>query len=79
MEHPFVGKLDHLSIEELQAKLTELYKKLGFVTRSGNAQLCTQIRMAIESVQAAYQKKLDELIPKADDGDNDPFTVIDVS
>jgi nitric oxide reductase large subunit len=80
MEHPFVGKLDHLTVEELQTKLSELYKKLGFVARSGNANLSTQLRMAIESVQAAYQKKLDEMIPKANDTDDkDPFTLIDIS
>lgn len=79
MEHPFVGKLDNLSLDELQAKISELYKKLSFVARSGNAHLATQIRMAIESVQAAHQKKLDEMIPKNPDDDKDPFTLIDIS
>jgi hypothetical protein len=58
MEHPLIPNLDELSADELSAKLSELNKKLGIAYRSGNAHLCNQIRMAIESYQSKYQEKL---------------------
>jgi len=78
MDHPFIPKLDHLSLDELQAKLSELYKKLGFASRSGNVMLCNQIRMAIETYQNAHSKKLNEMLPKSGD-DEDHSTLIDIS
>jgi hypothetical protein len=36
----------------------ELQKKLGIAQRNGNAHLCNQIRMAIESYQNKYNEKL---------------------
>lgn len=78
MEHPFIPKLDNLSLDELQSKLSELYKKLGFATRSGNVLLCNQIRMAIETYQNAHQAKLNEMMPKPGD-DDDHTTLIDIS
>ena len=58
MEHPLIGDLNKLSSEELNSKISELYKKLGIATRSGNAHLCNQLRMAIESYSNKYQEKL---------------------
>lgn len=58
MEHPFINNLDELSIEELSSKISELNKKLGIAMRTGNGNLCDQIRMAIESYQTKYQSKL---------------------
>ena len=78
MEHPFVSSLSQLSLEELQLKLTELYKKLAFASRSGNVTLCNQLRMAIESYQAAHRLKVEETIPKPGD-DDDHSTLIDIS
>jgi DNA-binding PucR family transcriptional regulator len=57
MEHPLISNLDSLTVEELQEKINELNKKLGIAYRTGNAQLCNQIRMALESYQAKYQAK----------------------
>ena len=80
MEHPFIPSLSNLSLDEIQAKMSELYKKLAFATRTGNGLLANQIRMAIESYQTAYNRKMDEMIPKPDaNDDNDPFTLIDIS
>lgn len=78
MEHPFIPKLDNLSLDELQAKMSELYKKLGFAARTGNVMLCNQIRMAIESYQNAHRVKLNEMLPKPGD-DEDHSTLIDIS
>ena len=58
MEHPLVGKLDEFTADELLTKITELNKKLTIAMRMGNAYLCDQLRMAIESHQVKYQEKL---------------------
>ena len=58
MEHPLIDSLDALTIEELGTKMGELQKKLGIAQRNGNAHLCNQIRMAIESYQNKYNEKL---------------------
>lgn len=58
MEHPLIPNLDNLTAEQLSDKISELHKKLGIAYRTGNAQLCNQIRMAIESYQVKYQEKL---------------------
>ena len=58
MEHPLISNLNDLSPEQLQEKITELYKKLGIAARSGNGYMCDQIRMAIESYQTKYQEKI---------------------
>ena len=65
MEHPLIGNLDDLTADELSSKITELYGKLNIATRSGNAHLCNQIRMALESYQNKYQAILAEQQRKA--------------
>jgi hypothetical protein len=73
MEHPLIGKLDDLSAEELLNRITELNKKLTIAMRMGNAYLCDQIRMAIESHQVKYQEKI------RTNPDNNFNDVIDIS
>lgn len=58
MEHPLIGNLDNLSLDELQEKITELNKKLSIAHRMGNAYVCDQIRMAIDSYRSKYQEKV---------------------
>lgn len=58
MEHPLIPNLDNLSAEELLDKITELNQKLSIALRGGNAYLCNQLRMAIESYQTKYNEKL---------------------
>ena len=65
MEHPLIGNLGDLTADELSSKITELYGKLNIATRSGNAHLCNQIRMALESYQNKYQAILAEQQRKA--------------
>lgn len=60
MEHPLIGDVSQLSLEELNNKVTDLYKKLAIAQRSGNAYLCNQIRMALETYNNQYQAKLRE-------------------
>jgi hypothetical protein len=61
MEHPLIGDLDNLSTDELGAKVSELHKKLNIASRTGNAHLCNQIRMALENYQNKYNEKMQEL------------------
>ena len=65
MEHPLIGSLDELTVDELSTKINELHNKLAIATRSGNGHLCSQIRMAIESYKSKYQQRVDEQYRKA--------------
>ena len=65
MEHPLILNLNDLTEEQLLEKITELQKKLSIAYRTGNADLCNQIRMAIESFQSKYQDKI-----RRDDNNN---------
>lgn len=58
MEHPLVGNLDELTADQLTTQINDLSRKLGIANRTGNAHLCNQIRMALESYQNKYQEKL---------------------
>jgi hypothetical protein len=58
MEHPLIGNLDELSTDQLTAQISDLSRKLGIASRTGNAHLCNQIRMALESYQTKYQEKI---------------------
>lgn len=60
MEHPLIGNLEDLTADELSSKITDLYSKLNFATRTGNGNLCNQIRMAIESYQSRYHALLEQ-------------------
>jgi len=73
MEHPLISSLDSLTADQLQEKITELNKKLGIAYRTGNAYLCDQLRMALESYQNKYQEKIRQ------GPDNNFNDVIDIS
>jgi hypothetical protein len=70
MEHPLLPSLDHMTVEELGSKISELNKKLSIAHRMGNAYLCNQIRMAIESHQVKYREKTQAMFNKNKPGDN---------
>jgi hypothetical protein len=70
MEHPLIGPLDELTLEELGARINELGKKLSIAARSGNGHLCNQIRMAMENYQNMYQTRLQESYKKAQGDSN---------
>jgi hypothetical protein len=76
MEHPLVGNLDDLSVDQLTAQISDLSRKLGIASRSGNAHLCNQIRMALESYQNKYQQKLQaDYTKKLSDAKIDPTKI----
>ena len=66
MEHPLIGNLNDLTLDELSAKVADLNSKLSMAMRTGNGHLCNQIRMAIESHNVKYQQKLQESYKKSD-------------
>jgi hypothetical protein len=70
MEHPLIGSLDELTLEELGTKINELGKKLSIAARTGNGHLCNQIRMAMENYQNMYQTRLQESYKKAQGDSN---------
>jgi hypothetical protein len=73
MEHPLIGSLDEFTAEQLLDKITELNRKLNIAMRMGNAYLCNQLRMAIESHQVKYQEKI------RGNPDNNFNDIIDIS
>jgi hypothetical protein len=73
MEHPLIGNLNEYTSEQLLEKISELNRKLGIAHNMGNAHLCNQIRMAIQSHQTKYQEKIRR------DPDNNFDSVIDIS
>lgn len=79
MEHPLVQSLDHLSVDELTTRISELTKKLGIAARAGNGHLCDQIRMALESHQNKYQEKLQAQYNKANTDIDNLSNKIDIS
>ena len=79
MEHPLIGSLDDMTLEQLGAKVSELNKKLVIAQRMGNGHLCDQLRMALSSYQVKHQEKLAELW-KPKSGDAPDFeSKIDIS
>ena len=66
MEHPLIGDLSKLTLDELGEKIADLNRKLSMAMRTGNGHLCNQIRMAIESHNVKYQEKLQESDKKSD-------------
>ena len=82
MEHPLIGSVDSLTIDELGSKISELNKKMGIALRMGNTELTRQIRMAIETYQTKYTEKSAALFNKHNDknGNGPDFDqIIDIS
>ena len=81
MEHPLIGSLDSLTIDELGTKISELNKKLGIAMRMGNHDLCNQIRMALENHQNKLNEKSRALFDaKTNNGKGPNFDeIIDIS
>jgi len=67
MEHPLVGQLKDLSLEEIQTKLQEISKRLSFAYRTGNDSLAYQLQMVQHSYTEEYNRKMRAMMPKDDD------------
>lgn len=68
MQHPFITDLGDKSMEDLQTIINDLTKKLNFAHRSLNGPMINQLRMAIESYQSEYNKRIDEAYKKQNIG-----------
>jgi hypothetical protein len=79
MEHPLITGVGDLTVEQLQAKISELNKKLSFAMRTGNAQLVYQLRMAIETFTVSYNSKLQEMYQQQNKNGPDFSDKIDIS
>jgi hypothetical protein len=73
MEHPLIGDINNLTIDELSAKVSELSNKLNIAIGMGNAHLCNQIRMALETFRNKYQDKLQESYKKQEEASHINF------
>jgi hypothetical protein len=64
MQHPFINDLSHLSIEDLQDKITDLTSKLTFSSRMNNHTMNHQLMMILDSYRTEYNKRMDLLYKK---------------
>lgn len=64
MQHPFITDLSDKSLEDISKTVSDLNQKLNFAYRSQNGALINQLRMAIESYNAEYKKRIDEMYKK---------------
>jgi hypothetical protein len=78
MEHPLIGDLDDLTIEQLYTKITDLNKKLSWASRH-NRYLASQIQMALESYQNKYREKQQKIWEAARQHGTDYSDRIDIS
>ena len=79
MEHPLINDINDLTVEQLQSRISDLNRKLGVATRSGNAYLSTQIRMALETFNNKYQEKMKEQWDRQSRSGTDFSDKIDIS
>lgn len=63
MEHPLINNVNDLTEAQLTDKINELSNKYMIAQRSGNAHLCNQISMALET----YRNKRQEIYRRAKD------------
>ena len=75
MEHPLIGSLDDLTIDELGLKINELNKKLMIAQKMGNGHMCNQIRMALENYNSKYREKLEETYKKSQHNFDDKINI----
>ena len=61
MEHPLVGDLSTLTIDELSEMINSLNKKMAVAARMGKYDMASQIQLALNSYRAVYNQKQREL------------------
>jgi len=64
MQHPFINDLSDKSLEDLQASITELTKKLNFAYGMQNGPMIHQLLMVLESYKTEHNKKMDQIMKK---------------
>lgn len=68
MEHPLIGDISGLTIDEISTRITDLNRKVAIAERSGNGHLCNQIRMALETFNSRYRELLEQQYNKQNGG-----------
>lgn len=66
MDHPFVGDLSNLSMEELTEKINTLGKALSFASRMGKYELAHQIQLALNTYRSELNRQQRKLIEDDD-------------
>lgn len=61
MQHPFIGDLSELTLEQVQEKIQTLSKNLTFAYRTGNQNMVNQLNMVLESYKSEASKRLDSM------------------
>lgn len=61
IEHPLVGDLSNLTIDELSDMINSLNKKMSYAARMGNYAIANQIQLALNSYRAKYNQRQREL------------------
>lgn len=67
IRHPMIGDLSGKTLQELEEKISELNKKMTFVSRSNNFAMINQLVMALNSYRAEYVKRQEEMYNKRSD------------
>ena len=57
MEHPLIGDISDLNLDQLTERITELTKKIQIARNTGNGMLVNQLEMALETFRNAYRTK----------------------
>lgn len=79
MEHPLIQNINHLTMEELQDRINDLYKKLAWAQRSRNHALTSQISMALETFQNKMRERQQEIAEEQKKKGSDFADKIDIS
>jgi uncharacterized membrane protein (DUF106 family) len=61
MEHPLIGSLADLSIEELTEKISSLHKAQSYASRNGNYTMVNQVQMVLTSYRNEMGKRQAEM------------------
>jgi hypothetical protein len=64
MQHPFIHNLEDKTIDELQKTISQLNSRLFQASRTLHPTLVPQIQMALESYNAEYTRRIDEVYKK---------------
>lgn len=78
MEHPLIHNIDHLTMDEIQNKISELTKKYQWAARN-NGHMAAQIAMALETYRNKFQEKQNAIYEAAKKSGTDFSDKIDVS
>jgi hypothetical protein len=65
--HPLISDLSGKTTEELLKTINDMYKKMAFANRMGNAAMKQQLQMVMANYQQEYQKRIAVEVKAAED------------